>query len=133
MRIDGLRAVEYVSKPIDFGQLMLAINAQLVSAERSKLNRREVQALTWAARGATSAERAISGGWRRASLYSLIQESKSACSSSIERLGFKRALRNQPFTRKIYRMWMTFCLRYGFPSSSGCLAAEALVPLDGFD
>jgi DNA-binding NarL/FixJ family response regulator len=51
-----LRAVDYVSKPIDFDQLMLAINAQLASAERSKLNRREVQALTWAARGATSAE-----------------------------------------------------------------------------
>jgi DNA-binding CsgD family transcriptional regulator len=52
----SIRAVDYVNKPIDFDQLTAVINAQLVSATRTELNRREIQALTWVARGATSAD-----------------------------------------------------------------------------
>lgn len=47
-------AVDYVNKPIDFDQLTLVINTRL--ATRTKLNRREIQTLTWVARGATSAD-----------------------------------------------------------------------------
>lgn len=46
--------VDYVNKPIDFDQLTLVINTRL--ATRTKLNRREIQTLTWVARGATSAD-----------------------------------------------------------------------------
>jgi DNA-binding NarL/FixJ family response regulator len=55
-RRPSIRAVDYVNKPIDFDQLTAVINAQLVSATRTELNRREIQALTWVARGATSAD-----------------------------------------------------------------------------
>jgi DNA-binding NarL/FixJ family response regulator len=53
---DRLRAlaVDYVNKPIDFDQLAVVINARL--ANRNDLNPREIQTLTWAARGATSAD-----------------------------------------------------------------------------
>lgn len=50
------QALDYVSKPIDFDRLTLVINARLASAPRSELNRREIQTLTWVARGATSAD-----------------------------------------------------------------------------
>lgn len=50
------QAVDYVNKPIDFDQLTSVINARLVGAARSELNRREIQTLTWVARGATSAD-----------------------------------------------------------------------------
>ena len=46
----------YVSKPIDFHQLASIIDARLARADRTELNHREIQALTWAARGATSAD-----------------------------------------------------------------------------
>jgi DNA-binding NarL/FixJ family response regulator len=47
-------ALDYVNQPIDFDQLALVINARL--ATRIELNRREIQTLTWVARGATSAD-----------------------------------------------------------------------------
>jgi DNA-binding NarL/FixJ family response regulator len=50
------RTVEYVSKPIDFHQLASIIGVRLASAARTELNHRELQALTWVARGATSAD-----------------------------------------------------------------------------
>jgi DNA-binding NarL/FixJ family response regulator len=50
------RTVEYVSKPIDFHQLTSIINARLTSADRAELNHREILALTWVARGATSTD-----------------------------------------------------------------------------
>jgi DNA-binding NarL/FixJ family response regulator len=50
------RPVEYISKPIDFQQLASIIGVRLASAARTELNHREIQALTWVARGATSAD-----------------------------------------------------------------------------
>ena len=58
-----LGADDYVTKPIDFDILVTIINARLVAVARTemwpknvKLNDREVEALTWVARGKTSAE-----------------------------------------------------------------------------
>lgn len=56
IRTRWARTVEYVSKPIDFHQLASIIDARLARADRTELNHREIQALTWAARGATSAD-----------------------------------------------------------------------------
>jgi len=58
-----LGADDYVTKPVDFEILNAIINARLAGVARSmiwprliKLNDREAEALTWAARGKTSAE-----------------------------------------------------------------------------
>lgn len=58
-----LGADDYVTKPIDFDVLASIINARLARAPRNEawlnpveLNHREAEALTWAARGKTSAE-----------------------------------------------------------------------------
>jgi DNA-binding response OmpR family regulator len=58
-----LGADDYVTKPIDFDVLETIINARLAGIarmelwpKRIKLNEREIEALTWAARGKTSAE-----------------------------------------------------------------------------
>jgi DNA-binding NarL/FixJ family response regulator len=58
-----LGADDYVTKPIDFDILGTIINARLVAVARTemwpknvKLNDREVEALTWVARGKTSTE-----------------------------------------------------------------------------
>jgi len=58
-----LGADDYVTKPIDFDLLTTIINARLAGVARSELwpklvqlNDREVETLTWAARGKTSAE-----------------------------------------------------------------------------
>jgi DNA-binding NarL/FixJ family response regulator len=58
-----LGADDYVTKPIDFDILVTIINARLVAVARTemwpknvKLNDREVEALTWVARGKTSTE-----------------------------------------------------------------------------
>jgi DNA-binding NarL/FixJ family response regulator len=58
-----LGADDYVSKPIDFDMLETIINARLAGVARSSLwpksvvlNDREVEVLTWAARGKTSTE-----------------------------------------------------------------------------
>jgi DNA-binding NarL/FixJ family response regulator len=58
-----LGADDYVTKPIDFDMLAAIINARLAGVARSglwpkaiALNEREVEVLTWAARGKTSAE-----------------------------------------------------------------------------
>jgi DNA-binding response OmpR family regulator len=58
-----LGADDYVTKPIDFEVLVAIINARLARAPRNEtwpnpvdLNEREVEALTWTARGKTSAE-----------------------------------------------------------------------------
>jgi DNA-binding NarL/FixJ family response regulator len=58
-----LGADDYVTKPIDFERLVLIINARLAGVARTKLlpkhmklNDREVEVLTWAARGKKSAE-----------------------------------------------------------------------------
>jgi DNA-binding response OmpR family regulator len=58
-----LGADDYVTKPIDFDILATIINARLVAVARTemwpknvKLNEREVEALTWVARGKTSTE-----------------------------------------------------------------------------
>lgn len=67
-RVDELRgrrlgADDYVTKPIDFERLVHIINARLVDVARIKrlprrveLNDRQIQVLTWVARGMTSAE-----------------------------------------------------------------------------
>src|SRR5438067_3852947 len=58
-----LGADDYVPKPIDFDVLETIVNARLAGVarmelwpKRIKLNEREIEALTWAARGKTSAE-----------------------------------------------------------------------------
>jgi DNA-binding NarL/FixJ family response regulator len=58
-----LGADDYITKPIDFDLLATVINARLAGVARTrvwptlvKLNDREVAALTWVARGKTSAE-----------------------------------------------------------------------------
>jgi DNA-binding NarL/FixJ family response regulator len=58
-----LGADDYITKPIDFDILATIIRARLASVARNaiwpemiKLNDREAEALTWAARGKTSAE-----------------------------------------------------------------------------
>jgi DNA-binding NarL/FixJ family response regulator len=58
-----LGADDYVAKPIDFDVLVAIINARLARAPRDlswsqpvDLNNREIETLTWAARGKTSAE-----------------------------------------------------------------------------
>jgi DNA-binding response OmpR family regulator len=58
-----LRADDYVTKPIDFDMLEMIINARLAGVARNEmwpklamLNDREIEALTWVARGRTSAE-----------------------------------------------------------------------------
>ena len=58
-----LGADDYITKPIDFERLELIINARLAGVARTKLspklanlNNREVEVLTWAARGKKSAE-----------------------------------------------------------------------------
>jgi DNA-binding response OmpR family regulator len=58
-----LGADDYVTKPIDFEMLETIINARLAGVSRNgkwpkliDLNDREVETLTWAARGKTSAE-----------------------------------------------------------------------------
>jgi DNA-binding response OmpR family regulator len=58
-----LGADDYVTKPIDFEMLAAIINARLAGVARSELwpkaialNEREVEVLTWAARGKTSTE-----------------------------------------------------------------------------
>jgi DNA-binding response OmpR family regulator len=61
-----LGADDYVTKPIDFDILAAIINARLAGVARSavwpkdvSLNSRELEMLTWAARGKTSAEIAV--------------------------------------------------------------------------
>jgi DNA-binding NarL/FixJ family response regulator len=58
-----LGADDYVTKPIDFDRLLLIINARLAGVARNKLwpkrvmlNDREIEVLTWVARGKTSPE-----------------------------------------------------------------------------
>ena len=58
-----LGADDYVTKPIDFDILATIVQARLARVARSEiwpknivLNEREIEALTWAARGKTSAE-----------------------------------------------------------------------------
>jgi len=58
-----LGADDYVRKPIDFERLALIIDARILgiartrqSARLAKINDREVEVLTWVARGKTSAE-----------------------------------------------------------------------------
>ena len=58
-----LGADDYVTKPIDFERLNFIINARLAGIARTKLlprlvklNDREIEVLTWAARGKTSAD-----------------------------------------------------------------------------
>jgi DNA-binding NarL/FixJ family response regulator len=58
-----LGADDYVTKPIDFDVLTTIINARLAGVARTKLwpklvnlNDREIEVLTWVARGKTSAE-----------------------------------------------------------------------------
>jgi DNA-binding response OmpR family regulator len=61
-----LGADDYVTKPIDFDMLATIINARLAGVARSSLwpksvalNDREVEVLTWVARGKTSSEIAL--------------------------------------------------------------------------
>jgi DNA-binding response OmpR family regulator len=63
LRARRLGADDYVTKPIDFDMLEMIINARLTAVARNEvwpklamLNDREVEALTWVARGKTSAE-----------------------------------------------------------------------------
>ena len=58
-----LGADDYVKKPVDFDVLVAIVNARLTRAPRKEtrpdlvdLNEREIQTLTWAARGKTSAQ-----------------------------------------------------------------------------
>jgi DNA-binding NarL/FixJ family response regulator len=63
LRARRLGADDYVTKPIDFDILEMIINARLAGVARNEvwpklvtLNDREVEVLTWVARGKTSAE-----------------------------------------------------------------------------
>jgi DNA-binding NarL/FixJ family response regulator len=63
LRARRLGADDYVTKPIDFDMLNMIINARLAGVARNEmwpklamLNDREIEALTWVARGRTSAE-----------------------------------------------------------------------------
>jgi DNA-binding NarL/FixJ family response regulator len=63
LRARRLGADDYVIKPIDFDMLEMIINARLAGVARNEvwpklvtLNDREIEALTWVARGKTSAE-----------------------------------------------------------------------------
>jgi DNA-binding NarL/FixJ family response regulator len=63
LRARRLGADDYVSKPIDFDMLGMIINARLAGVARNEmwpklamLNDREIETLTWVARGKTSAE-----------------------------------------------------------------------------
>lgn len=63
LRARRLGADDYVTKPIDFDMLEMILNARLAGVARNDvwprlvtLNDREVEALTWVARGKTSAE-----------------------------------------------------------------------------
>jgi DNA-binding response OmpR family regulator len=67
-----LGADDYVTKPIDFDLLTTIITARLARVARTEiwpksvaLNEREIQSLTWAARGKTSAEIAQILGLRK--------------------------------------------------------------------
>jgi DNA-binding response OmpR family regulator len=58
-----LGADDYVTKPIDFDMLEMIVNARLAGVARNEmwpklamLNDREIEALTWVARGKTSAQ-----------------------------------------------------------------------------
>jgi DNA-binding NarL/FixJ family response regulator len=63
LRARRLGADDYVVKPIDFDMLDMIINARLAGVARNEmwpklamLNDREIEALTWVARGKTSAQ-----------------------------------------------------------------------------
>jgi DNA-binding response OmpR family regulator len=63
LRARRLGADDYVTKPIDFDMLEMIINARLAGVARNEmwpklamLNDREMKALTWVARGKTSAQ-----------------------------------------------------------------------------
>jgi DNA-binding NarL/FixJ family response regulator len=63
LRARRLGADDYVTKPIDFDMLEMIINARLASVARNEmwpklamLSDREIETLTWVARGKTSAE-----------------------------------------------------------------------------
>jgi DNA-binding NarL/FixJ family response regulator len=63
LRARRLGADDYVLKPIDFDMLDMIINARLAGVARNEmwpklamLNDREIEALTWVARGKTSAQ-----------------------------------------------------------------------------
>jgi DNA-binding NarL/FixJ family response regulator len=64
LRARRLGADDYVTKPVDFDMLEMIINARLAGVARNDvwpkpvttLNDRETEALTWVARGKTSAE-----------------------------------------------------------------------------
>ena len=63
LRARRLGADDYVTKPIDFDMLETIVNARLAGVARNDvwprqvtLNDREIEALTWVARGKTSAE-----------------------------------------------------------------------------
>jgi DNA-binding NarL/FixJ family response regulator len=63
LRARRLGADDYVTKPIDFDMLDMIISARLAGVARNEmwpklamLNDREIEALTWVARGKTSAE-----------------------------------------------------------------------------
>jgi len=63
LRARRLGADDYVTKPIDFDMLGMIINARLAGVARNEmwpkqamLNDREIEALTWVARGKTSIE-----------------------------------------------------------------------------
>jgi DNA-binding NarL/FixJ family response regulator len=63
LRARRLGADDYVTKPIDFEMLGMIINARLAGVARNEmwpklamLNDREIEVLTWVARGKTSAE-----------------------------------------------------------------------------
>lgn len=63
LRARRLGADDYITKPIDFDMLDMIINARLAGVARNEmwpklamLNDREIDALTWVARGKTSAE-----------------------------------------------------------------------------
>ncbi len=63
LRARRLGADDYITKPIDFDMLEMIVNARLAGVARNEvwpkrvtLNDREIEALTWVARGKTSAE-----------------------------------------------------------------------------
>jgi DNA-binding NarL/FixJ family response regulator len=55
-KLRKLAGEDQIADPFDFDALAKVIKSRLALAARSKLNEREIQALTWVARGRTSAE-----------------------------------------------------------------------------
>jgi DNA-binding response OmpR family regulator len=94
-----LGADDYVTKPIDFDILMTIISARLARVARSEiwpkkvtLTERESQALTWAARGKTSAEIAYILGLSKRTIDFYMETAKTKLGASSRAEAVTKAL-----------------------------------------